>query len=129
MDLEQYITRQSHNAVMKIPNLLATRTGRLVTFFLLYITEGIPYGFVTIAMAAQLRRQGSSVADVSSFTAAIFLVWGLKWAVGPIVDVLSSDRFGRRRIWILCMQAGMVTSLFLLQAAGLQTSINTLIAL
>jgi len=121
--------RPPHNAVMKFPNLLATRNGRLATFFLLYITEGIPYGFVTIAMATQLRRQGGGVADISSFTAAIFMVWGLKWAVGPIVDVLSSDRFGRRRIWILCMQVGMVASLFLLQAVGLQASIGTLIAL
>ena len=30
---------------MRLPNLLATRRGRLAAFFFLYITEGIPLGF------------------------------------------------------------------------------------
>jgi PAT family beta-lactamase induction signal transducer AmpG len=41
-----------------LPDLLATRKGRLAAFFLLYVTEGIPLGFTAIAIAAQMRRQG-----------------------------------------------------------------------
>jgi MFS family permease len=49
--------------------------------------------------------------------------------VGPIVDVVSSDRFGRRRSWIIAMQLGMAASLFLLQAVGLGAGIGLLTTL
>ena len=32
---------------MRLPNLLATKNGRLTAFFLLYVTEGIPLGSVS----------------------------------------------------------------------------------
>ena len=111
---------------MTFPDLLATRRGRLTAFFLMYITEGIPLGFAAITMATQMRRQGLSAAAIGAFTAAIFLPWAFKWAVGPIVDVVSSDRFGRRRTWIIAMQLGMVASLFVLQAVGLSAGIGML---
>ena len=44
-------------AFMNRPNLLATKRGRLITFFFLYLTEGIPLGFVATAVATQLRRR------------------------------------------------------------------------
>jgi PAT family beta-lactamase induction signal transducer AmpG len=34
---------------MRLPNLLATRRGRLLAFFSLYVTEGIHLGFAAIA--------------------------------------------------------------------------------
>ena len=37
---------------LALPNLLATRKGRLTAFFLLYVTEGIPLGFTATAIAA-----------------------------------------------------------------------------
>jgi PAT family beta-lactamase induction signal transducer AmpG len=114
---------------MKFPNLLATRNGRLATFFLLYITEGVPLGFAAVAMATQMRRQGASAGAISAFIGAIYLPWAFKWLVGPVVDVVSSDRFGRRRAWIIVMQLGMVGSLFLIQMAGLNASVATLTTL
>ena len=41
---------------MQLPNLLATRLGRLSAFFFRYVTEGIPLGFGATAIATQLRR-------------------------------------------------------------------------
>jgi PAT family beta-lactamase induction signal transducer AmpG len=114
---------------MKFPDLLATRKGRLTAFFLLYITEGIPLGFAAMTMVSQMRRLGVSAAQVGAFTAAIYLPWGFKWAMGPIVDVLSSDRFGRRRSWIFAMQIGMVASLFLMQFVGLGAGVGVLTTL
>ena len=35
---------------MNSRNLLTTRKGRFVAFSLMYISEGIPYGFTSIAM-------------------------------------------------------------------------------
>ena len=114
---------------MRFPDLLATRRGRLTAFFLMYITEGIPLGFAAVTMATQMRRQGMSAAAIGAFTAAIYLPWAFKWAAGPIVDVFSSDRFGRRRSWIIAMQLGMAASLFVIQAVGLGAGIGLLTSL
>ena len=96
---------------MRLPDLLATRRGRLAAFFFLYLTEGIPAGFTNIAVATQMRRQGLSPGVIGAFVAALYLPWAVKWAFGPFVDVLSSDRWGRRRGWILLTQAMMVVTI------------------
>jgi len=96
-----------------VPDLLASRKGRLTAFFLLYVTEGIPLGFTATAIAAQMRRQGLGPAAIGAFVGSLYLPWAFKWAVGPFVDVFSSDRFGRRRSWIFCMQLGMCATLLI----------------
>jgi MFS family permease len=94
-----------------LPNLLATRNGRLAAFFFLYLTEGIPLGFTGTAIATQMRRQGLGPAAIGAFVGSLYLPWAFKWAVGPFVDVFGSNRFGRRRVWIVAMQCLMVASL------------------
>lgn len=96
---------------MRLPDLLATRRRRLAAFFLLYVAEGIPYGLTATAVATQMRRQGLEPAAIGAFVGALFLPWAVKWAYGPFVDVLSSDRWGRRRMWILIAQSLMVATL------------------
>ncbi len=96
---------------MRLPNLLATKVGRLGAFFALYLTEGVPLGFTATAIATQMRRQGLGVAEIGAFVGTLYLPWAFKWAVGPFVDVLSSDRFGRRRMWIVMTQVMMVITL------------------
>ena len=96
---------------MRLPNLLDTRLGRLVAFFFLYVTEGIPLGFGAVAIATQLRRQDVGPAEIGAFVGAFYLPWAFKWAFGPFVDVFFSERLGRRRGWILGTQIGLVTTL------------------
>jgi len=96
---------------MRLPDLLATRGGRLTAFFALYLTEGIPLGFTATAIATQMRRQGVGPAEIGAFVGSLYLPWAFKWAIGPFVDVLSSDRWGRRRMWIVIAQVLMVLSL------------------
>ena len=96
---------------MRFPDLLATPKGRLAAFFLLYLTEGIPLGFTATAIATQMRRQGLGPAEIGAFVGSLYLPWAFKWAVGPFVDVISSDRFGRRRTWIVIAQVMMVLTL------------------
>jgi len=96
---------------VRFPNLLATRRGRLGAFFLLYLTEGIPAGFTNIAVATQMRRAGLSPAVIGAFVGVLYLPWAIKWAFGPFVDVLSSERWGRRRGWILLTQAMMIVTI------------------
>jgi len=96
---------------MRLPDLLSTRAGRLTAFFLLYATEGIPLGFTATAIATQMRRQGLGPVAIGAFVGSLYLPWAFKWITGPFVDAFSSDRFGRRRLWILMMQVGMMVTL------------------
>jgi PAT family beta-lactamase induction signal transducer AmpG len=99
-----------------LPDLLATRWGRLTAFFFLYVTEGIPLGFTATAVATQMRRQGLSPAEIGAFVGLLYAPWAWKWLVAPMVDLVYSKRFGRRRGWIVIMQCLMV--------CGLLVSIN-----
>ncbi len=96
---------------MRLPNLLATKNGRLMAFFLLYVTEGIPLGFAATAVATRLRRLDVGPAEIGAFVGSFYLPWAFKWAFGPLVDVFSSDRWGRRRGWILSTQVMMALTL------------------
>jgi MFS family permease len=105
--------------VPSLPNLLATRRGRLIAFFSLYITEGIPLGFAATAVATQLRRMGVGPAEIGAFVASFYLPWAFKWAAGPLVDVFRSRRFGHRRGWILGTQLVMALTILALIAVPL----------
>ncbi len=94
-----------------MPNLLATRRGRLTAFFFLYLTEGIPLGFTATAVATYMRRLGLGPEEIGGFVASLYLPWAFKWVVGPIVDVIAPNRFGRRRAWIVGAQVLMILSL------------------
>ena len=90
---------------------LATKRGRLLTFFLLYITEGIPLGFAATAIATQMRRNGVPPDQIGAFVASFYFPWAWKWAAGPVVDLVYSDRVGRRRGWIVLCQLAMSATL------------------
>lgn len=96
---------------MPLPNLLATRKGRIAAFFLMYLTEGLPVGFAMTAVATQLRRTGAGPAEIGGFLALALLPWAFKWLYGPFVDLIASPRLGPRRGWILGAQALMVLTL------------------
>jgi len=114
---------------MRLPNLLATKNGRLTAFFLLYVTEGIPLGFAATAVATQLRRLDVGPAEIGAFVGSFYLPWAFKWAFGPVIDVFASERLGRRRGWILITQVMMALTLLstvmlqLPQQLGLFTAI------
>ena len=112
---------------MQFPNLLASRRGRLAAFFFLYITEGIPLGFAATAVATQMRRQGVGVAEIGAMVSAIYLPWAWKWAIGPFIDVLSSDRFGRRRMWIVIAQTLMALTLLTALSIDVTTQVQLFI--
>jgi len=42
---------------------------------------------------------------------SLYLPWAFKWAVGPIVDSLTVDRWGPRRFWVVLAQGLMVATL------------------
>lgn len=96
----------------------------MATFFALYLTEGIPIGFAATAIATQMRRQGLGPAEIGAFVGSLYLPWGFKWVMGPFVDVLSSDRFGRRRAWIIAMQVLLVLTLMAAMPVNFTTEVK-----
>jgi PAT family beta-lactamase induction signal transducer AmpG len=111
---------------MRMPNLLATRLGRLTAFFFLYVTEGIPLGFAATAVATQLRRQDVGPAEIGAFVGSFYLPWAFKWAFGPFIDVLTSERLGRRRGWILGTQIMLIVTLLSCMSLDLPAQLGVL---
>ncbi len=114
---------------MRLPNLLATRRGRIAAFFLMYLTEGLPIGFATTTVATQLRRDGLGPAEIGGFLGLVLLPWAFKWAYGPFVDLIGSRRFGPRRGWILGAQLMMVLTLLAMAAVPLPAQLGLFTAL
>jgi len=114
---------------MRLPDLLASRRGRLAAFFLLYLTEGLPGGFTGSAIATQMRRQGLEPAAIGAFIGALYVPWAIKWAFGPFVDVLSSDRWGRRRLWILITQTMMVVTILVAMPVSFKNQLGLFTAI
>lgn len=114
---------------LPFPDLLATKAGRLTAFCLLYVTEGIPLGFTATAIATQMRRQGLGPVAIGAFVGSLYLPWAFKWLAGPFVDTFSSDRFGRRRLWILMMQVGMMATLAAAMPVNFATEVGLFTAI
>ncbi len=92
-------------------NLLSSKSGRLVTFSALYISEGIPGGFLMMAIATELQRRGMETAAYGAFISMLALPWVWKFLMGPFVDNLRVKRFGARKQWIVMAQSVMLLAL------------------
>jgi PAT family beta-lactamase induction signal transducer AmpG len=110
--------------LVKLPNLLATKSGRLTAFFALYMTEGIPLGFTGTAIYTQMRRDGLETDVIGAFLASLYAPWGWKWIAGPFVDAFSSDRLGRRRLWIIVTQLLMTAVLLAAMPINFSTELK-----
>lgn len=114
---------------MKQRNLLGTRNGRFLTFGLLYVSEGIPYGFTSVAMVAFMRQQGVSLETIGIFVAAMFMPWAFKWAWAPLVDLVRLDRWGGRRAWIVGCTTMMLVTLVVTANIDAQTDFRWLLVM
>jgi PAT family beta-lactamase induction signal transducer AmpG len=92
-------------------DLLQSRRGRLAAFGILYISEGIPYGFTSTAMAAFMRIEGLTLEQIGLFVAALFVPWSFKWAWAPLIDIIRLERFGGRKAWIVLCTVMMIVTL------------------
>jgi MFS family permease len=75
----------------------------------LYFVQGMPFGFQATTLPVFLRTQGLSLKAIG-FLGALSLPWILKALWAPLVDRYGSERIGRRKSWILPMQAGLVVT-------------------
>ena len=114
---------------MRPRNLLATKNGRFLTFGILYISEGIPYGFTSIAMVAFMRQQGVSLELIGAFVGALFLPWAFKWAWAPLIDLIKLDRLGGRRAWIIFCTVMMIITLLITAMVDFKENFSLLLAM
>ena len=97
--------------ISKQLNLTQNPLLRLITLCILYVAQGIPYGFVTITFASYLAERGETVAAIGAVTALSTLPWTFKWVWGPMIDRFGIPSMGRRRPWILLAQLGMTLTI------------------
>ena len=87
----------------------------------LYLVQGLPFGFQANALAVLLRQQGISLTHIA-LTSVLALPWSLKALWAPLVDKHWLASIGKRRSWILPMQAllmlAMMVSAFLPLSEG-----------
>ena len=72
----------------------------------LYFVQGLPFGFQVTALPVFLRVSGFSLENIG-FATGLSLPWLLKPLWAPFVDRYGSERFGRRKSWIIPMQVGL----------------------
>ncbi|HSG58410.1 MAG TPA: MFS transporter [Woeseiaceae bacterium] len=114
---------------MNRKNLLDSRKGRLTTFGLLYVSEGIPYGFTSVAMVTFMRTAGISLEQIGIFVAALFIPWSFKFAWAPLIDLVKLNRLGGRKAWIMGCLVMMIVTLVVTALVDFQNDFRLLLAM
>ncbi|MFC6338647.1 MFS transporter [Pseudomonas sp. CCM 7891] len=90
---------------------VVTRDWRIVLLVAgLYLAQGLPVGLAFQAYPTLLRNMGASL-DLVALTPLASLPWVAKLLWAAAVENRWSPRLGRRRSWILPLQAGSVLTL------------------
>ena len=84
-------------------------SARVAILAIFYLVQGPPFGFQATALPAYLTASGVSLTSVG-FAGALSAPWLLKPLWAPLVDRYASDRFGRRRSWIVPLQAALAST-------------------
>jgi PAT family beta-lactamase induction signal transducer AmpG len=84
---------------------------RLATLAALFFAQGVPFGFFAVTLFAYVSARGASTTEIASVLAMSYWPYVFKWVGGPLIDTITSSRFGRRRPWIVGAQMMMAASL------------------
>ena len=107
--------------------LTGSRVARTTTLCVLYAAQGMPWGFVTIALLSYLAGQGAGLAETAKISSLATLPWTFKLFWGPIIDRFTLRSMGRRRPWIILAQFAMsVTLLAMILIGDLTAEFETL---
>ena len=99
---------------------------RLLTLCLLYVAQGIPWGFMATTLPAYLTARGLDASFVAATLSFTTLPYSFKWVWGPIIDAFTIPSLGRRRPWIIFAQGMMALTLVALVAFDLTVQIQLL---
>ena len=78
---------------------------------LLYLSQGIPFGFQVTALPVLLRQSGISL-TIIGFSSILALPWMLKIVWAPMVDRFWFKKVGRRKSWLIPLQLLMFMCAF-----------------
>ncbi len=81
---------------------------KLLAVALLYLAEGLPFGFVYVALPVFLRTQGVDLVKIG-----LLSLTGFCWTAKPLWAPLI-DRYGRKYHWMLLALVGIATCIFVL---------------
>jgi PAT family beta-lactamase induction signal transducer AmpG len=120
----------AHPAPPRRPLALSERRGlRFLTLCSLYFAQGVPWGFVSIALIAVLNERGATQQQTGSLLALALLPWTFKIVWGPIIDSYRLRSLGQRRPWIVLAQFMMAVTLLVAFTAADVTAEATLATL
>lgn len=99
-------TNQSPNLGQNLRSLANSKNGRRLLFFLLYIGEGAPIGFIWWALPTLMSSAGVGTVQIAELGAIVVLPWAMKLFWAPLVDILQFPKWTLRH-WIIICQIGM----------------------
>jgi PAT family beta-lactamase induction signal transducer AmpG len=91
---------------------------RQLTLCALYFAQGLPWGFMTVALASHLKSKGMTLEETGWLLSMSTLPWTFKLFWAPVIDSVTLRSMGRRRPWILLAQLMMAFTLITLVMIG-----------
>ena len=67
---------------------------RMFTLCVLYVAQGIPWGFMAFTLPAILADRGLDATAIGGVLAMTTLPYSFKWAWGFVIDAFPSKRWG-----------------------------------
>ncbi len=98
--------------------LVDSRPQRASMLCAMYFAQGVPWGFMTIALVSHLTARGVGDTAAGNLTAIVLVPWTFKLIWGPIIDTMTIRSMGRRRPWIIGAELMMAVSLLGLLMMG-----------
>lgn len=95
----------------RLKTLSESRFARFLILCVLYVAQGIPFGFVTYALAAYITEKGAGAKQVGNMIAVSVLPWTFKLIWGLVIDRFGYPAMGHRRPWILLAQFFMALTI------------------
>ena len=95
-------------------SLVESYHSRVITLCVLYIAQGLPWGFITVTFVTFLAVEGVSAGMIANLLLVGTLPWTFKFLWGPVIDRYQYRPMGRRRPWILFAEVGMILTLSLI---------------
>ena len=107
-------------------SISTSRPARWTTLCALYFAQGIPWGFVTVALVAFLNEQGVSRQETALLISWSLFPWTFKLIWGPLIDTFQLPSLGLRRPWIVVAQLMMAVTLLAASTTADLTATSTL---
>ena len=62
----------------------------------LYFAQGLPVGFLFLALNTYFASKGASITELAVFSSLLLIPWTIKIFLAPFVDTFTIRKFGRR---------------------------------